>query len=145
VTPFADLPPWVAEAAAVLNPAGRSVWAALRGCPRCGSAVWSGPDVREAGCADLTVDPAILDPAAELSVLLAGRGTVEVEARPRRGIMLFHRDRWLMAKPAGTRGRFAAPEHECFAAPVGIPVPWGMIYELPNHHERSQNDNECPF
>lgn len=136
------VPEWVRAAAADLNPAGRSSFAALLDCPRCGSPVFRGPDVQYGLAGDLTADPVVLTPADELAVLLAGRALVEVEAR-RTGVLLFTRDQWLVRKPAGTRGRFAAPGHKCFSDPVGFPVPWVLIYEPPPNHERS--NHECPF
>lgn len=144
--PWAAVPDWVVAQLEVLNPRGRSVNgpAALVPCPRCRVPVLAGPDVQDGGVVDLVADVTCLDPRTELSVLLAGRGTVEVEPG-RSGVRLFGRDRWLIRNPAGKRGRFTAPEHKCFC-PMGFPVPWGMIYkQVPNHHERSQNDNECPF
>lgn len=142
--PWAAVPGWVLEAAAGLNPAGRSVNgpAALAPCPRCRVPVLTGPDVQDGGVVDLVADVSALDPRSELVVLLGGRGTVEVEPG-RSGVRLFGRDRWLIQKPAGSRGRFTAPVHKCFT-PAGFPVPWEFIYQVPNH-ERSRNDNECPF
>ena len=140
--PFtAAVPEWLAAELDRINPAGRSAYAALKPCARCGHPVLSGPNVQEGGVEDLTVDPAILTPDAELGVLLAGGYSAEVEPRRGRAPALFRRDRWLIRKPAGTRGRFTAPGHVCGTFP-GVAAPWTMIFDMSNHHER--NFNDCP-
>lgn len=137
----AVVPEWVRFRIQVTNPARLSANgpAALVPCDRCGLPVLHGPNIQESGVEDLTADLTDLDAAAELDVLLAGRGTIEVEPG-RYGVRLFGRDHWLIRKPASSRGRFAAPSHACFR-PAGTPVPWEQIF-IPNH-ERSNHD--CPF
>lgn len=147
--PFAAaVPAWLRERLEELNPARRSADAKLVPCGRCGAPVLEAADLGLDLMADSRVDPAILDADAEVAALLGGRYTAELEvSRFGGGIRVFRRDRWLMPSPAGSRRRFAVPEHRC-GAPLGVALPWQMVYpQVYQQHltTSERGSNEPPF
>lgn len=142
--PFqAAVPGWLAERLEGLEPARRSAYVRLRPCGKCRAPVLEAADMGLDLCDDSRVDPAVLDPAAELEVILSGRYTADLEVS-RWGLpMLFRRDAWLI----GGRKRpwrFVVPEHRC-RAPAGLVLPWTIIYPSIEPEPRNGETNECPF
>lgn len=147
--PFtAAVPGWLREALEDVNPARRSAYVKLHPCPRCASPVLTAADMGLDLMADSTVDPALLTADTEVEALLAGRYTAELDvSRHGAGVMVFRRDRWLMLKPAGARGRFAVPEHRC-RHPLGVPIPWQILYPrvyAQAHQPPKEHDDTPPF
>jgi hypothetical protein len=94
-----------------------------------------------------TVDPRLLDRGLEVTALLAGRYTCELEpSRHGGGPLLYRRDRWLAPTEPNARRRLWVPEHKC-NDPIGHELPLEMIYpfEFRLAELRKQDDHECPF